>query len=78
MSLALVEFSIYSKSVQKIILFLILRKLTLFGMNHTAYPGLTVAHVRTGQVSKAYRSQTCFLSLFITFRTLEILLSKNL
>lgn len=44
MSLAMVEFSIYSKRVQKAILCFILRKLTLLGMNHTAYPGLTCCY----------------------------------
>lgn len=37
----MVEFSIYSKSVQKVILCFLLRKLNLLGMNHTVYPGLT-------------------------------------
>lgn len=41
LSLALVEFSIYSKSVQKVILCIILIKLTLLGTNHAASPGLT-------------------------------------
>lgn len=41
MSLAMAEFGIYSKSVQKDILRFIVRKLNLLGVNHTAYPGLT-------------------------------------
>lgn len=76
MSLALVEFSIYSKSAQKIILCIILRKLTLFGTNHTACPSLTCCcscQDWTGE--QGLQKSDLFL---ITFRTLEILLSKNL